>query len=57
MGEKNFFIVSFTFLNVFLIFHSKNVHREVGRKVVMGPVWTEALRYSYAYEFHHCLLI
>ena len=35
MWEENFFTVSLSSLNVFLIFNFKNVLRELGRKVVM----------------------
>ena len=42
MCWKNFFFtVSFTSLNVFFVdFSLQNMLREVGRKVVMGPVFS-----------------
>ena len=38
--EKKISSVSFTSLNIFMIFHFKNVLREVRRKVVIGPMFS-----------------
>ena len=37
---KKFSTVSFTSLNVFLIFHFKHVFRKIGRKVVTEPIFS-----------------
>ena len=51
MWEKMFFTVSFTSLNVFFNFSLQNVLREVGRKVVMGPVFSM----DRGFKAHLCL--